>query len=79
MTLWPGYTLYIPPFWWHHVVTLETLERDSDVFTESISREKRAEREKNDVSDEDDVSVSLLLAFDPVGDESVHPCVDEEG
>jgi hypothetical protein len=79
VTLWPGDTLYIPPFWWHHVVTLETLERDSDVFTESISREKRDEREKNDVSDEDDVSVSLLLAFDPVGDESVHPCVDEEG
>ena len=24
------------------------------------------------------VSVSLLLAFDPNGDESVHPCVEED-
>jgi len=78
VTLEPGDTLYIPPFWWHQVVTLETLERDSDVCTESISREEKNEREKNE-RDEDDVSVSLLLAFDPVGDESVHPCVDEEG
>ena len=79
VTLEPGDTLYIPPFWWHQVVTLETLERDSDVCTESIvSREEKNEREKNERV-EDDVSVSLVLAFDPVGDESVHPCVDEEG
>lgn len=50
VTLGPGDTLYIPPFWWHHVVTLETLERDSDVCTESISREEKNEREKKRAS-----------------------------
>ena len=46
--LTPGDTLYVPPFWWHHVTTLER------------------------------ASTSLLLAFDPDAEESVHPCVEDE-
>lgn len=45
--LTPGDTLYIPPFWWHHVATLG------------------------------EASTSLLLAFDPTAEESVHPCVED--
>ena len=45
--LTPGDTLYIPPFWWHHITTLN------------------------------EASTSLLLAFDPFAEESVHPCVED--
>ena len=45
--LTPGDTLYIPPFWWHHITTLN------------------------------EASTSLLLAFDPTAEESVHPCVED--
>lgn len=74
VTLTPGDTLYIPPFWWHHVVTLPEAGANEGHENENEDEKKNS---PSSTENRNNVSVSLLLAFDPIGDEGVHPCVED--
>lgn len=71
----PGDTLYTPPFWWHHVTTLGAggVLGDDEVLGSGKETDGAGGPKRKDRS-----SVSLLLAFDPTPEESVHPCIDDD-